>query len=150
MHAKDRVSLGRHSTGHVSGGDSVERGELCTLRLREPDSPGELLFVSCQLRATRSVYTSCMTTRTGGDQEYQSWISKRMGLPLVRVSQVMLVVKSPPANAGDAGSILGSGKIPWRRKWQPTQYYCLENPMDRGAWWGTVHGATQSQTQLNN
>ena len=36
--------------------------------------------------------------------------------------------------------------IPWRRTWQPTQYSCLENPMDRGAWWATVHGDAKSQT----
>ena len=34
-------------------------------------------------------------------------------------------------------------KIPWRRKWQPTQYSCLGNPVDRGAWWTTVHGVTR-------
>ena len=38
------------------------------------------------------------------------------------------------------------GKIPWR-KWQPTPV-CLENPMDRGAWWATVHGVAQSRTRL--
>ena len=41
-------------------------------------------------------------------------------------------------------------KIPWRRKWQPTQYSCLRNPRDRGAWWATVHGVTKSQTGLSN
>ena len=35
------------------------------------------------------------------------------------------------------------GKIPWRRKWQPHQYSCLENSMDRGAWWATVCGVTK-------
>ena len=35
---------------------------------------------------------------------------------------------------------------PWRRKWQPTQYSCLENPMDKGAWQATVHGVANSQT----
>ena len=35
------------------------------------------------------------------------------------------------------------GKIPWGRKWQPLQYSCLENPMDGGAWWATVHGVAQ-------
>ena len=42
------------------------------------------------------------------------------------------------------------GKIPWRRKWQPTPVFLLENPMDREAWWATVHGVTKSQTQLSN
>ena len=41
-------------------------------------------------------------------------------------------------------------KIPWRRKWQPTlQYPCLGNPMDRGAWWATVHEVINSGTRLN-
>ena len=42
------------------------------------------------------------------------------------------------------------GEIPGRRKWQPTPYSCLENPMDRGAWWATVHGVAKSQTQLSD
>ena len=39
-------------------------------------------------------------------------------------------------------------KIPWNRKWQPTQYSCLGNPMDRRAWWAIVHGITKSRTWL--
>ena len=44
-----------------------------------------------------------------------------------------LTVKNPPANAGDASSIPGSGRSPGGGYHNPTQYYCLENPMDRGA-----------------
>ena len=40
------------------------------------------------------------------------------------------------------------GEISWRRAWQPLQYSCWEKPMGRGAWWTTVHGVTQSCTQL--
>ena len=40
------------------------------------------------------------------------------------------------------------GKILWRRKWNPLQYSCLENPMDRGAWQTTVDGVAKSQTRL--
>ena len=39
-------------------------------------------------------------------------------------------------------------KVPWRRAQQPLQYSCLEKPMDRGAWWATIHRVTKSQTQL--
>ena len=39
-------------------------------------------------------------------------------------------------------------KIPWRRAWQPTQYSCLKNPMDRRAWWAIVHRVTKSRTWL--
>ena len=45
---------------------------------------------------------------------------------------VAIVVKNPPANAGDIRDKVG--KIPWRRACNPLQYSCLENPMDRGAW----------------
>ena len=41
------------------------------------------------------------------------------------------------------------GKIPWRRAWHPLQYSCLENPMDRGDWWATVHRVAKSQTELS-
>ena len=57
-------------------------------------------------------------------------------------SQVVLVVKNPPANAGDIGdlgSILGSGRSPEGGHGNPLQSSCLKNPMDRGAWWVTVH-----------
>ena len=47
-------------------------------------------------------------------------------------SQVVLVVKNPPANAGDLGSIPGLGRSPGEGDSNPLQYSCLENPMDRG------------------
>ena len=62
-------------------------------------------------------------------------------------SQVALVVKNPPANAGnvrDSGSIPGSGRSSGGRHDNPLQYSCLENPIDRGAWWAIVHSVTES------
>ena len=62
------------------------------------------------------------------------------------------MVKNPPANpgdTGDAGSIPGSGRSPDGGNGSPLQYSYLENPMDRGAWWATVHGITNSQTGLS-
>ena len=59
------------------------------------------------------------------------------------------VVKKPPANAGDArevGSIPGLGRSPGVGNDNPLQYSCLENSMDRGAWWATIPGITKSQT----
>ena len=52
-------------------------------------------------------------------------------------------VKNVPANAGDirdTGLIPGSGRSPREGEWQPLQYSCLENSMDRGAWWASVMG----------
>ena len=55
--------------------------------------------------------------------------------------------KESACNAGNPGSIPGSGRFPGERKGNPLQYYCLENSTDRGAWWATVHGVAKSQTQ---
>ena len=58
------------------------------------------------------------------------------------------VGKESAWNAGDPGSIPGSGISPGGGNGNPLQDSCLENPMDRGAWWATVHGITESQTWL--
>ena len=63
-------------------------------------------------------------------------------------SQVATVVKNPPANAGDTGSIPGSGWPPEGGHGNPFQYSCLENSMDRGAWRATVQGVAQSRIWL--
>ena len=55
-------------------------------------------------------------------------------------------VKKPPASARDVGSIPGLGRSPGGGHGNPLQYSCLENPMDREAWWATVHGVANSQT----
>ena len=52
-------------------------------------------------------------------------------------------------NAGDPGSIPGSGRSPGEGNGTPLQHYCLENPMDTGAWQATVHGVAKSQTRLS-
>ena len=59
--------------------------------------------------------------------------------------------KESTCNVGDAGNpglIPGLGRSPGRGHDNPLQYSCLENPMDRGAWWAAVYGVTKSQTQL--
>ena len=50
------------------------------------------------------------------------------------------VVKNPPANTGDSGSVLGLGRSPGEGNGHPLQYSCLGNPVDRGAWQTTIHG----------
>ena len=55
-------------------------------------------------------------------------------------------VKASASNEGDPGSIPRSGRSPGEGNGNPLQYSCLENPMDRGAWQATVHGAAKSQT----
>ena len=78
---------------------------------------------------------------------------------LLQAKEVMVfpggsVVKNPPANAGDArenvGLIPESGRSPGGGNGDPLQYSCLGNPMDREAWWATVHGVTKSQIRLSS
>ena len=66
---------------------------------------------------------------------------------------ILLVVKNPLASAGDErdlGSIPGWGTSPGGRHGNPLQCSCLENPMDRGAWWVTINEITKSWTGLSN
>ena len=54
--------------------------------------------------------------------------------------------KESACNAGDPGSVLGSGRFPGEGHGNPPQYFCLKNSMDRGAWWATVHGVTEPRS----
>ena len=91
----------------------------------------------------------------------QCWQAKRdsTGWYLVEdreahtLHQVALVVKNPPANAGDIrdrGWIPGLGRSPGGKHGNPLQYSCLENPWDTEAWWARVHRVSQSRTWLSN
>ena len=75
------------------------------------------------------------------------------GLYFCWTSQVALVVKNLPSNAGDikgVGLIPGSGRSSGEGNGNPLQYSCLENSRDRGVWWATVHGVSQSWTRLSD
>ena len=70
----------------------------------------------------------------------------------VWASQMAPVVKNSPDNAGvirGSGLIPGSGRSPGGQHGNPLQYACLENPMDRGAWWAVVQRAAKSETRLS-
>ena len=58
--------------------------------------------------------------------------------------------KASACHAGDQGLIPGLGRSPGEGNGNPLQYSCLENPMDGGAWWATVHGVTKSRTRLSD
>ena len=58
--------------------------------------------------------------------------------------------KESACNAADLGSIPDLGRSPEEGNGNPLQYSCLENSMDRGAWWASVYGVMKSQTQLSN
>ena len=58
-------------------------------------------------------------------------------------------VKVSAWNAGDPGSIPGLGRYPGEGNGNPLQQSCLENPMEGGAWWATIHGVAESWTRLS-
>ena len=61
-----------------------------------------------------------------------------------------ILYKASAYNAGDLGSIPGSGRSPGEGNGNPFQYSCLENPMDQGTWWATVHRVAKSRTRLSD
>ena len=71
-----------------------------------------------------------------------------VGLGLPRWHSDNLLSNS--GDTGDSGSIPESGRSPRVGNGNPLQYYCLENPLDKGAWQATVHGVAKSPTQLSN
>ena len=84
-------------------------------------------------------------TMKGYQEEVWIFYGSKYGF-MSRSSQVVLVVKNPPANAGDVrdvGSIPVSGRSPGEGNGKPLQYSCPKSPMDRGAWWATVHGVSR-------
>ena len=86
--------------------------------------------------------------RLSGDQA-----TKRPGMCKYNLSDVFpggSDSKASACNAGDPGLIPGSGRSPGEGNDTPLQYSCLENPMDGGAWWATVHRVTKNWTQLSN
>ena len=80
------------------------------------------------------------------------WIKYTRALINTAMVKILQVVKNPPAKAGelrDAGLIPGSERSPGGEHGNPLQYSCLENPMDRGAWWATVHGVAKAKRWLS-
>ena len=67
-----------------------------------------------------------------------------------RASMVAQIVKNPTGSGGDSGLIPGSGRSPGEGHGNPLQYPCLENAVDGGAWRATVHGVSNSLTQLSD
>ena len=104
-------------------------------------------------RCTNYAIYSKMCTRPNNVIIYNMWY---IAHSMVQASQVMPVVNNPPANAGDArdkGSVPGLGRSPGRGHGNPLQDSCLENPVDRGAWWATVHRVAEEldmTQQLND
>ena len=112
------------------------------LEKAEGDSEGQGRLVCCSLSGCR-------------EKRLSDWTTTKDILPLCN----LLIIYDFPGgsdgkasvyNAGEPGLIPGSGRSPAEGNGNPLQYYCLENPMDRGAWRATVHGVAKSQKGLSD
>ena len=95
---------------------------------------GAIAFSACLLRAYQILYTHTHT----------HVLCNIWGFPHSSVG------KESACSAGEQGSIPGLGRSPGKGNGNPLQYPCLENPIDRGAWWGAAHGIAKSWAQLSN
>ena len=75
-------------------------------------------------------------------------ITQSMDMNLSKIWETM--GKESACSMGDPGSVPGWARFPGEGNGHPLQYSCLENPMDRGAWWDIIHGVAKSQTRLSN
>ena len=117
-------------------GNLQHRNSMWSVRLKEPILPWA------------STRRPAKGLKQRQDNEMRLFVTISL---LPGASQVALAVKKPPAKKGDlrdVGSIPGSGRSSGGGIGNPLQYSCLENPMDRGAWWATVNRVSKSQTQL--
>ena len=78
------------------------------------------------------------------------WRRDRLLTPVFLGFPGSSTVKASACNAGDLGSIRGLGRSPGEGNGNPLQYSCLENPMDGGTWWATVHRVAKSRTRLSD
>ena len=82
---------------------------------------------------------SCLENPCAEETVKKSCLGKKLEVNLCQGIPGGSDGKESACNSGDLGSIPGSGRSPGEGKGYPLQYSCLENPMDRGAWWATVH-----------
>ena len=116
---------------------------------RGPQSPPLLLGVAAAVILSLCLTALCAASRPVLGLHSLVWShqfihSIRLGIGLdITGFSGGSEVKNLPANAGDTGSISPLGRSPGEGNGYPLQYSCLENSMDRGAWWPTVHGVTE-------
>ena len=139
---RDKIigNLGRKSWQKECGGRDTLKRFILSKTLRSETKAMENKCI-CQCPSSHTAY------RYNNENSYAHFLWQSIGFG----TTVVLVVMNPPANAGnirDVCSIPGLGRSPGGGHGNPLQYSCLEDPIDRGAWWATAHGITKGQTQL--
>ena len=112
----------------------------CFIRLKTRHIPNQRTFDFWSFVMMKVIHEwACVSDR----KYYQKFAT------LPWTSLLAQTVKCLAYNVGDLGSTPGVGRSSGEGNGNPLQYSCLENPMDREAWWATVHGVTKSQTRLS-
>ena len=111
--------------------------------------PGLNEIIALKIYFFKSLYTVCQNISPHPDNVFHLFIELCIclsveGFPCSSVS------KESACSVGDRGSIRSLGRSPGERNGNPFQYPCLENLIDRGAWWAAIHGVTKSRAQLSN
>ena len=109
----------------------------CGIKFKTEGLPAKTLWIWKSIKSQSSCTYCLMQAITVADVGLVWSLSEHLSICLG--SWLVAQVKESTCNAGDVGSIPGSGRSPWRRKWQATPAFLLgKNPMNRGAWWATV------------
>ena len=104
----------------------------------------------CQLHLKperKKINTAFVNSEKKGILELTSFFSLTTDISFISIGSDF---KASAYNAGDLGSVPGSGRSPGEGNGNPLQYSCLENPMDGGSWQAAVHGVAKSRTQLSD
>ena len=132
---------------------SCTHAKECSVQqcLQLPKLESTQLAISITTDKYRYLYIQVMASQLEATQLAISITTDKYRYLYIQVmaSQVVLVVKNPLASSGDTrdvGLIPGLGRFPGEGHGNPLQYFCLENPKDRGVWRATVHRVTKSQT----
>ena len=112
------------------------------------NSDNHLKLVITGLISVILIVVNTVNLQVQGTFVFISWVNSQNCVSFSHGFPGGSVVKNPPAKARDVGVLPGLGRSPGEGNGNPLQYSCLENPMDRGTWWATVHGVTKSQTPL--
>ena len=139
-------------TGKVQAGNTGHWPRFSTATII---SPALMTLISAFPVLVSLFFLACCTDQDhqynvdrNSNSRYSYLVPDLKGKAIQVVSQSIAFVSA--WNVGDPGSIPGLGRSPGERNGNPLQYSCLENPMEGGAWWATVHGVAKSRTRLSD
>ena len=140
----------------IPGYRALTHGPLCRRDLNRAETKGTHQISSSNIFERKTCGLICCQGGSGKTGEEVGRSHEQRGSSSQKIKSKhkcglprWLSGKATTCNAGDTVSISGSERSPGEGNGYPLRYSCLENSMDRGVWWATVHGVAKSQTQLS-